>query len=201
MKTGISLDVEDDDARLQRLQILLERANNRSASQPPRTVPPCPASFDFGKRETHAVAPPTILLNRLQTFLPQLEASNAELARRAEADPASVDIENVDDSGSSQYIEMNLGLGVFDVRQSNAAHSRSESISGSEASDADTSTGSSSDPEGTSVDSDSVSDVNVQPFISSSLPRPTKPLPRRGKPSIVVLSETSSSTENAVEKQ
>jgi hypothetical protein len=47
----------------------------------------------------------TIVLSRIHAFLPALEASNAILAQRAQADPRSVDIEHVDE-GMDQYIEM-----------------------------------------------------------------------------------------------
>jgi hypothetical protein len=45
------------------------------------------------------------VLGRIQAFLPQLEASNRTLLERAQADPSSVDIENVKD-GEGRYIEM-----------------------------------------------------------------------------------------------
>lgn len=45
------------------------------------------------------------VLSRVQAFLPQMEASNTILAQRVQADPKSVDIENVED-GMGQYIEM-----------------------------------------------------------------------------------------------
>ena len=45
------------------------------------------------------------VLSRVQAFLPQMEASNAVLAQKVQADPASVDIENIAE-GAEQYIEM-----------------------------------------------------------------------------------------------
>ena len=45
------------------------------------------------------------MLSRVQAFLPELAASNADLLRQAKEDPNSVDIENVDDD-QAQYIEM-----------------------------------------------------------------------------------------------
>lgn len=73
------------------------------------------------------------MLSRVQAFLPQLAASNADLLRRAQEDPSSVDIENTADA--ERIIEMvgytlfpslkteshsptaqNLGLGVFEQR-------------------------------------------------------------------------------------
>ena len=46
------------------------------------------------------------MLARLQEFLPQMEAANAELLQRARDDPESVDIENLDHSAHGRYIEM-----------------------------------------------------------------------------------------------
>lgn len=57
------------------------------------------------------------VLSRVESFLPQMEAANAELARRMETSPESVNIENLeggadedeedeDDEDDRQYIEM-----------------------------------------------------------------------------------------------
>lgn len=46
-----------------------------------------------------------VVLARVQSFLPQLEASNAILAQRAEKDPQSIDMEHIEDE-TAQYIEM-----------------------------------------------------------------------------------------------
>lgn len=141
------------------------------------------------------------VLSRLQAFLPQLEASNAELARRAQADPSSVDIENIPE-GAEQYIEMvriknmisislyslrpslqNLGLGVFEDRSNQEDVDMSDTSSDSSDSSSNSESSSSDDD-----DSDSSSETN-----SSHPTRPIKPLPRR--PEIVELSDTSLSTE------
>lgn len=45
-----------------------------------------------------------LVLSRVQAFLPQLAASNADIARRAKDDPASVDIEKL--GNENRYIEM-----------------------------------------------------------------------------------------------
>ena len=45
------------------------------------------------------------VLARVQAFLPQLEASNTDLLRRARENPESVDIENISDHAES-HIEM-----------------------------------------------------------------------------------------------
>ncbi|KAM5543866.1 hypothetical protein V8D89_002483 [Ganoderma adspersum] len=105
------LEVEDEEQRHERMHDLLSRIN---ASAPSVSSEP-PRPFDFGDRSTFSVAPPLELLSRVQAFLPELAASNADLLRRANEDPNSVDIENVDDD-QAQYIEMNLGLGVFETR-------------------------------------------------------------------------------------
>ena len=104
---------------------LLSRMNSSTSASSPQ-VPP---SFDFGDRSTFPVPPPleraysllmracdqTIphsvstsshaVLSRVQAFLPELAASNADLLRRAREDPDSIDIENIDES-QAQYIEM-----------------------------------------------------------------------------------------------
>ena len=45
------------------------------------------------------------VLARVQAFLPQLEASNTDLLRRARENPESIDIENISDHAES-HIEM-----------------------------------------------------------------------------------------------
>ena len=54
--------------------------------------------------EADADASPTVL-SRVQAFLPELAASNADLLQRAREDPSSVDIESVN-AEDPQYIEM-----------------------------------------------------------------------------------------------
>ncbi|KAJ1667046.1 hypothetical protein EV178_001767 [Coemansia sp. RSA 1646] len=66
-------------------------------------------------RKTFRVEPPSALLSRLQSFLPQIAEANKKLESEMTEDPSKLDIENVEDS-SSQYIEMDLGLGVFDMK-------------------------------------------------------------------------------------
>jgi len=147
--------------------------------------------FDFGDRRTYAVEPPNELLSRLQAFLPALEASNHELFRKAEEDPDSIDIENVGQD-EAHYVEMNLGLGVFEDR------SKAASGSGPEDDDMVTSSDSSSQPDSESdSDSSDCSSDDSDLIISSSSPdpRPIKPLPRRGltHPGITVLGDGISS--------
>ncbi|KAG8831676.1 hypothetical protein FRC17_002766 [Serendipita sp. 399] len=57
----------------------------------------------------------TTVLARVQAFLPQLAAANQTLELRTRENLSSVDIECFEGNESS-YIEMNLGLGVFEQR-------------------------------------------------------------------------------------
>ncbi|KAJ2799510.1 hypothetical protein H4R20_004413 [Coemansia guatemalensis] len=66
-------------------------------------------------RKTFRVEPPSDLLSRLHDFLPQIAKANKELKAAVANDPSKVDIENVSPQ-STQYIEMDLGLGVFDMK-------------------------------------------------------------------------------------
>ncbi|KAI9486698.1 MAG: hypothetical protein EXX96DRAFT_534924 [Benjaminiella poitrasii] len=61
------------------------------------------------------------ILSRVQAFLPQLKAANEELEK---LDPSKRDIENVDEE-DEQYIEMNLGLGVYDLKKADQEDSDS----------------------------------------------------------------------------
>ncbi|KAI0666433.1 hypothetical protein C8Q78DRAFT_1072385 [Trametes maxima] len=203
------LEVEDEEERQERMQSLLSRLNSfPSNSSSTGTLAP-PRPFDFGDRSTLTVAPPLELLSRVQAFLPELAASNAELARRAREDPESVDIENLGED-QQQYIEMNLGLGVFDHRGDlpsgipvadvdlDARMADPSSSSESDTDDSSTSSDDSSDSSG--LEDESPSEVDSDLHIDASPgdkdePRPKRPLPRRKapggkKPEIVVLSET-----------
>ncbi|KAA1479442.1 hypothetical protein DENSPDRAFT_750275, partial [Dentipellis sp. KUC8613] len=114
------LEVESEEERMSRLQNTFATLSSASA---PAEDGPGTRPFDFGKRETFAVPPPSDLLARVQAFLPAFEASNAELAQK---DPQSLDIENIGED-EEQYIEMNLGLGVFEQRKQGVTSSESES--------------------------------------------------------------------------
>ncbi|KAI8372548.1 hypothetical protein EDC96DRAFT_52232 [Choanephora cucurbitarum] len=63
------------------------------------------------------------ILSRVQAFLPQMKEANEQLKH---ADPSKLDIENVDDQ--EQYIEMNLGLGVFEEKKDESDSSSDEDI-------------------------------------------------------------------------
>ncbi|OCB85592.1 hypothetical protein A7U60_g7240 [Sanghuangporus baumii] len=232
------LDIEDNNQRQLRLRQLLQQINDSSSTSnthadnnsriaassniTPFVRPGPSSSFDFGVRETHAVEPPSELLSRVESFLPQMEAANAELARRMESSPESVDIENLgdreddeeedeEDGRQGQYIEMvrgsvcesdllerasygssepvcsgvliqNLGLGVFDIRRRPLSDTTSSS-----------SPSASSDDDSHSTHSDD-SDASTSGRPGSLLNRPIRPLPKRARPNIVVLNE--STTDN-----
>ncbi|KAK9727652.1 hypothetical protein K7432_001682 [Basidiobolus ranarum] len=73
------------------------------------------------EKKTFKMSPPSSLLSRLQDFLPQIAEANQKLQTQIEQDPSSVDIENVDDEEG--YIEMNLGLGVFEEKNEDSEES------------------------------------------------------------------------------
>ena len=154
------------------------------------------------------------VLARVRAFLPQMEASNAVLSQ---AEPKSVDIENVTEA-DQQYIEMvrrihhvsylpspsfclcswlvtqNLGLGVFEDR---ATASHPESTPDSEDTDPSSSSDSSDSDNSTSASDSSDSDDSVSESDSSTdivlsvTSRPIKQLPKRARPrpEIVELSD------------
>ncbi|TBU28195.1 hypothetical protein BD311DRAFT_758991 [Dichomitus squalens] len=197
------LEVEDEEQRHERMHELLSRVDGDAGASPPQV----PRSFDFGDRSTFPDAPPLELLSRVQAFLPELAASNAELLRRAKEDPDSVDIEKFSED-QAQYIEMNLGLGVFESRGQAPANipvadvdlddvemDSSEHYSSTSDSDSTSSSSSSpSDDSGSDSDSDSdsdpsedsdVDDIVLPPLApgpsatSNADARPIRPLPKR----------------------
>ncbi|KAI0764687.1 hypothetical protein C8Q74DRAFT_1283401 [Fomes fomentarius] len=206
------LEVEDEEERQERIHELFTKLNSSSMATPD------PRAFDFGDRSTFAVEPPLELLSRIQAFLPELAASNADLLRRARQDPSSVDIESVG-AEEGRYIEMNLGVGVFDhhgslppgipIADVDINLEQDDTRMDDSSSDSDASSSSSSDSSdsgsdsGSDTDAHSGSEVDIvlSPSASASAQttvttRPIKPLPRRrpvAKPEIVVLSETSHS--------
>ncbi|THG97983.1 hypothetical protein EW026_g4137 [Hermanssonia centrifuga] len=115
------LEVEDEEKRQQRMHDMFMQLDGKLQTQARET----PRTFDFGDRTTFLVEPPIELLSRVQAFLPQFAASNAEIALRAKDDPESVDIEKL--GNESSYIQMNLGLGVFEERKTAAGSSASDS--------------------------------------------------------------------------
>jgi len=169
MDANQRLEIESEDERERRIGTLLERTNNGGRNHP-NLLPVSPMAVDRGGPDPHAIPPPSELLDRVRSFLPQLADSNAALSRQSQDD---IDIENVGDD-QEQYIELNLGLGVFEYRKPGAEA----------ADDSSSELDSDSDPDSSTEDSASDSDA-------SSIARPIKPLPKRKKPEIVVLGETS----------
>ncbi|KIM63679.1 hypothetical protein SCLCIDRAFT_1214068 [Scleroderma citrinum Foug A] len=144
------LDVEDEDQRQSRLRSLLERLNDASSSTNVSTDPQ--DILNISERNTHPVAPPTELLARVQSFLPAIHASNEALAQKSRDE---VNVENVEED-EELYIEMNLGLGVFETKRRRSTTSESSTESDS-----------------SSSEDDSSSSVDMKPAAS----RPIKPLP------------------------
>ncbi|KAG0268273.1 hypothetical protein BGZ95_002520 [Linnemannia exigua] len=77
--------------------------------------PSVPKETPVGERKTFKVK--SDLLSRLENFLPKMKEANDQLDKQLKADPKAVDIENVDEESGEQYIEMDLGLGVFDLKK------------------------------------------------------------------------------------
>ncbi|KAJ4473283.1 hypothetical protein C8J55DRAFT_135770 [Lentinula edodes] len=171
------LEIEDEDARANRLGSIFKRLNSGS----PSSLGPIDSrlpnlQFDFGERKTWAVEPPSELLSRVQAFLPQMEASNTILSQRVETDPQSVDMEQLEDN-SERYIELNLGLGVFDMKpngqsadceDTEMADSSSSASSSSSSSLSSLSSSSSSDSD--SDDTDSESELDSEEILSFCIP-------------------------------
>ncbi|KAJ6469043.1 hypothetical protein C8R47DRAFT_1151025 [Mycena vitilis] len=196
-----TIEVEDADARLERIQRVLEQLN---------TTSPAAAADTAGRgmeRIFNTAGPPdnvprsegslNELLGRVQAFLPEIEASNTALAEKASLDPRSVDIENVD--GDEKVIQMNLGLGVFEDRTGREGEGESDESSDEDEDgmeeDSDESSSDTDDSASSAAESDDPGAPNLG-RTSAPLPkrvllaRPSKPLPKRGgRPEIIVLSE------------
>ncbi|KAI8072385.1 hypothetical protein BC940DRAFT_292458 [Gongronella butleri] len=115
---------------------LLDLPGKKSAianllADPQKTTPPAPAaapSAPAGPPKTFKVDANNDLLSRLQAFLPQMEAANAQLDAQ---DKTKLDIENLEDS-DGPYIEMNLGLGVYGLKPPGADEDGSDTDSDNE---------------------------------------------------------------------
>ncbi|KAF9098790.1 hypothetical protein BGX23_005141 [Mortierella sp. AD031] len=77
--------------------------------------PSTPKETPVGERKTFKVK--SDLLSRLEDFLPKIKEANDQLDKQLKEDPKAIDIENVDEASGEQYIEMDLGLGVFDLKK------------------------------------------------------------------------------------
>ncbi|WVQ72385.1 hypothetical protein IAR50_001937 [Cryptococcus sp. DSM 104548] len=105
------LDIESPEDRQARLGQLLSNISVGSKStetEPTIPLNPLPS-------RPHAM-PESDVLSRVRAFLPQFQAANEDLLKRAKEDPDSVDIEK----GQGQHIAMDLGLGVFDAPENPA---------------------------------------------------------------------------------
>ncbi|KAJ3774511.1 hypothetical protein FB446DRAFT_728738 [Lentinula raphanica] len=170
------LEVEDEDMRAGRLQSLFKKLNSNSSSPSEPSVSAIPSyQFDSGERKTWAVEPPSELLSRVQSFLPRIEASNAILNQRVETDPQSVDMEQLENS--ERYIEMNLGLGVYDVNpQGPSSEDQDTEMTDSSFSSSSSSPSSSmssltsSNSDSGSDDSDPESELDSEEILSSCIP-------------------------------
>ncbi|KIJ20468.1 hypothetical protein PAXINDRAFT_166519 [Paxillus involutus ATCC 200175] len=123
------LDVEDEDQRQKRIGSLLEKLNVNQATSTSATTN---SLLNITDDKPGPIPPPSELLARVQAFLPTIEASNEALAQK---NPEDIDIENVAEH-EEQYIEMNLGLGVFESKRPKTG-SASEDASSSEESESD----------------------------------------------------------------
>ncbi|KAL4076254.1 hypothetical protein V8B97DRAFT_40395 [Scleroderma yunnanense] len=165
------LEVEDEEQRQDRLRSLLERVDNSSSGT---NVSNNPLNMlNISKHKTHPVEPPTELLARVQAFLPAIHASNEALVQKNQDE---VNVENVEED-EEQYIEMNLGLGVFETKRRRGSMSESSTESDTTSSSQSSSSGSDESSTSSQIDSsssnDSGSPVEMKPVVSRSV----KPLP------------------------
>ncbi|EIN11830.1 hypothetical protein PUNSTDRAFT_131982 [Punctularia strigosozonata HHB-11173 SS5] len=188
-----TLEVESEDERQQRIQSTLEKLNTPSKSHPSGSKP----GFPFGDAQPDSQPGSTSqLLERVQAFLPQLAESNAELLRRAQNEPSSADIEHFN-GDEEQYIEMNLGLGVFEQRRQGGQEDDDEETTSSESS-TDSTSESQSDSSASSEDESSEADSDSAPAPADLIgelfsTRPTRSLPKRARPQIVMLDDSRAS--------
>ncbi|KAJ2879715.1 hypothetical protein H4R27_005145 [Coemansia aciculifera] len=113
-KTGKSkclLDIPEDSTENTPVPLIVPKKGSK-----PRFVEDKSGSTDaMAARKTFLIEPPSDLLSRLHSFLPQIAIANKQLEADIAEDPHKLDIENVDEN-EEQYIEMDLGLGVFDMK-------------------------------------------------------------------------------------
>ena len=96
-------------------------------------APPVPPSLLLGKKQQSPSTagarkpdfapppPPSALLSKLQTFLPQMQAANRDLEEAMRGrPPEEFDIENVGSDDDERRVEMDVGLGVVDLKTEDA---------------------------------------------------------------------------------
>lgn len=194
------LDVEDEDQRQQRMHGILMQLDSQLHARRQQKLA-AKMSYDFGDRKTFMVPPPSELLSRVEAFLPQFAASTADITRRAQADPDSVDIEKFGHPGP--YIQMKLGLGVYEEKRGTPSSSAGESdaemdhhVSSATSSSSDSAFTSQGDDSSDEYDSDSSVDIISSAMSSLQAARPIRPLPRRKttRPQIVVVGDSSATS-------
>ncbi|KAJ2784014.1 hypothetical protein GGI15_002388 [Coemansia interrupta] len=153
------------------------------------------AAADPASRKTFRVEAPSDLLSRLQAFLPQIAEANKKLEVDAAEDPSKLDIENVNED-DEQYIEMDLGLGVFDMKPKKNSSDTSEIIIGrTNALNNDSNSGETDSDDGSDDDGGAAASSRIIISPSSIIERQQKE--RRSKPpQIEVLSGDSEDMES-----
>ncbi|KAG9047657.1 hypothetical protein FS837_001786 [Tulasnella sp. UAMH 9824] len=158
------LEVEDEDARQLRIERLLQAQSSGSTTSTKKPLIPAEE-----RSRPHYVPPPTELLARLEAFLPAMKKANEDLERKiATEGQASVDIENLEDEAESAsgddereesdgadgpqpkkpYIEMNLGLGVFEARPGESSTQTKQALVETDSDSSDLSSSSDSESDG-----------------------------------------------------
>ncbi|OLY78965.1 hypothetical protein AYI68_g6978 [Smittium mucronatum] len=66
------------------------------------------------EKKTFEIKPPSELLSRIANFLPLLKQENEKLEQSLTSNPETLNIENIGED-ETQFIEMDLNLGIFDV--------------------------------------------------------------------------------------
>ncbi|KAJ2029687.1 hypothetical protein IWW57_001552 [Coemansia sp. S610] len=107
------LDIPDDSSETTALPLFASKKDTKPGHYEDKS-----RSTDTTARRTFRIEPPSDLLSRLHSFLPQIAIANKQLQADIAEDPHKLDIENVGED-EEQYIEMDLGLGVFDMKPKN----------------------------------------------------------------------------------
>jgi len=111
--------------------------------------------------------PPSALLSKLQTFLPQMAAANEELANAMKVrPPEDFDVECVGSDDDERRVEMDVGLGVVDLKTR-------EAVAEAEAAAGDAIVGAASD------DDDEDGERNKRPRRTRAKPREEAPFEMR----------------------